>query len=45
VRVDRAALERLGVAVLEADLLETADDRARHDPVRTAAALLRVAAP
>jgi uncharacterized cofD-like protein len=45
VRVDRAALERLGVAVLEADLLGMAGERARHDPARTAAALLRVAAP
>jgi uncharacterized cofD-like protein len=45
VPVDSAALERMGVAVLEADLLGVAGERARHDPARTAAALLRVVAP
>jgi uncharacterized cofD-like protein len=40
VRVDREALESMGVAVVEADLLAPDGELARHDPARMARALL-----
>jgi uncharacterized cofD-like protein len=43
VAVDRAALEALGVAVVEAELLAPGGETARHDPGRLAAALLGLA--
>ena len=42
VRVDRAALESMGVAVAEADLLAPAGEVARHDASRLARALLEL---
>ncbi|MFL5271558.1 MAG: uridine diphosphate-N-acetylglucosamine-binding protein YvcK [Anaeromyxobacteraceae bacterium] len=43
VRLDRDALEAMGVVVAEADLLAPGGDTARHDPGRRAAALLGLA--
>jgi uncharacterized cofD-like protein len=43
VRVDRPALEALGVMAVEADLLAPGGEMARHDPGRMAAALLALA--
>jgi uncharacterized cofD-like protein len=40
VAVDRAALEELGLEVIEAELLATDDDLIRHDPEKLAAAVL-----
>lgn len=40
VSVDRAALEALGLEVIEADLLATDDDLIRHDPLKLARAVL-----